>query len=217
MSLRITAALATRICALALVTAAPLVPAGAESMSDKMNNFFFGPPAQPNAPRPGDPVDIPCPSVDVREGATTLAINAPGQDPGPMNTRYQVSIGGTARECAPLGGMMSMRVGVEGRVLLGPAGGPGQVDLPLRIAVVQEGPEPKPIISKMVRLTVSVAPGQTGVPFRHIEQDLAFPMPSPSVLENYVVYVGFDPAAPSDKPVRKTKKGPAPAKRKPKQ
>ena len=40
---------------------------------------------------------------------------------------------------------MTMKVGVEGRVLLGPAGGPGQVDIPLRMAVVQEGPAPKTV------------------------------------------------------------------------
>ena len=62
-----------------------------------------------------------------------------------MTTRYQVTIAQTARECAALGGVMTMKVGVQGRVLLGPAGGPGQVDIPLRMAVVQEGPQPKTV------------------------------------------------------------------------
>ena len=55
---------------------------------------------------------------------------------------------------------MTMRVGVQGRILLGPAGGPGQVDIPLRLAVVREGPEPKPIVSKFARLAVAVGPGR---------------------------------------------------------
>ena len=91
-----------------------------------------------------------------------------------MTTRYQVSIAQTARECAPLGGVMTMKVGVEGRVLLGPAGGPGQIDVPLRMAVVQEGPNPKTIVSKFYRLAVAIPPGQTSVPFVHVEQDLTF-------------------------------------------
>ena len=90
---------------------------------------------------------------------------------------------------------MTMKVGVQGRVLLGPAGGPGQVDVPLRVAVVQEGPNPKPIVSKFYRLAVDVPPGQTAVPFVHVEQDVTFPMPRPGVLDTYVVYVGFDPGA----------------------
>jgi len=213
MRVRTAASITTCTCAVALVAAGLLAPAAAQSISDKMNSFFFGAPAQENPNGPVKPEDLPCPSVEIREGATTMAITAPGGDPGPLNTRYQISIADTARECAPLGGMMSMRVGVEGRVLLGPAGGPGQVDLPLRLAVVQEGPDPKPIVSKLVRLSVSVPPGQTGVPFRHIEQSLTFPMVRPGVLENYVVYVGFDPDAGPAKPERKAKKGPAPKKK----
>jgi hypothetical protein len=197
-----------------MVAAGVLAPASAQSISDRMNNLLFGKPAPDTTNEPTKPEDLPCPNVEVREGAATLAINAPGGDAGPMNTRYQVTIGDTARECAPLGGMMSMRVGVQGRILLGPAGGPGQVDLPLRVVVVQEGPDPKPVVSKLVRLAVQVPPGQTGVPFRHIEQNLTFPLVRPGVLENYVVYVGFDPGAGPVKPERKAKKGPAPKRRK---
>jgi len=193
----------------ALLLAGFAVTASAQSISDKLNSWFFGPPAQSNTPatEANAPPALECPAVEVRQGASTMSVNTPGADAGPMNTRYQISIGQTARECVPLGGTMTMRVGVQGRVLLGPAGGPGQVDLPLRVVVVQEGPDPKPIVSKLARLSVSVPPGQTAVPFTHVEQDLTFPMPRPSVLENYVVYVGFDPDAGAAKP-QKAKKAP---------
>ena len=198
----------TRICAAAIAAGLLLpAPAGAQSISDKLNSWFFGG-GSSSQQAPGDTpdnasIDIECPGVEVRAGASTLAINTPGAESGPMNTRYQVTIGQTARECAALGGVMTMRVGVQGRVLLGPAGGPGQVDVPLRVAVVQEGPEPKPIVSKFARLSVAIPPGQTAVPFVHVEQDVTFPMPRPGVLEAYVVYVGFDPAP--AKPERKQK------------
>jgi hypothetical protein len=209
-----TTLLLTRICAVTLAVAL-VTPAAAQSFTDKLNSWLFGPPAQDNATTNANtPAELECPGVEVRQGASTLAINAPGADPGPMNTRYQVTIGQTARECAALGGVMTMKVGVQGRVLLGPAGGPGPVDLPLRIAVVLEGADPKPIVSKFARLSVSIAPGQTAAPFMHVEQDVTFPMPSLAVLENYVVYVGFDPDGAAAKP-QKAKKGPAPAKRKP--
>ena len=202
----------TRLAA-AVIIAGLSAPASAQSITDKLNSWFFGPPAQGNAPaadaNANTPPELECPGVEVRQGASTMSINAPGAEAGPMNTRYQISIGQTARECVPLGGTMTMRVGVQGRVLLGPAGGPGQVELPLRVAVVLEGPDPKPIVSKLARLSVSVPPGQTAVPFMHVEQDLTFPMPRPSVLENYVDYVGFDPNAGPAKPQKK-----APPKRK---
>ena len=141
----------------------------------------------------------------MRQGASTLAISAPGAEAGPMNTRYQVTIGQTARECAALGGVMTMKVGVQGRVLLGPAGGPGQVDVPLRFAVVQEGPNPKTDRQQALsRWRSTIPPGQTAVPFVHVEQDVTFPMPRGDVLDTYVVYVGFDPGTPA-KPERKQK------------
>jgi hypothetical protein len=139
----------------------------------------------------------------VRHGASTLAISAPGTEAGPMTTRYQVSIGQTARECAALGGVMTMKVGVQGRVLLGPAGGPGQLDIPLRMAVVQEGAQPRTVLSRFYRLAVAVPPGQVSVPFVHVEQDLTFPLPGGAALDAYVVYVGFDPASLNQKPERK--------------
>jgi len=218
MSTRIAAFITTRIATAAVVTTALFVPAFAqENLTDKMNKFFFGAPAQ-DQPKGGPeaPADLTCPDVEVRAGAATMSINAPGGDPGPMNTRYQITIGQTARECHWLGATFNIRVGVEGRILLGPAGGPGQVDLPLRVAVVQEGPDPKPIVSKLIRLSVSIAPGQTGAPFTHVEQDLTFPTPRAAVLENYTIYVGFDPGAEPAKPERKAKKGP-PGKRAQKQ
>jgi len=201
------AAFTTRICAAAAIMVGSLShPASAESITDKMNSWLFGPPAQDNATTNANtPAEIDCPGVEVRQGASTLAISAPGAEAGPMNMRYQVTIGQTARECAALGGVMTMKVGVQGRVLLGPAGGPGQVDLPLRMVVVQEGPSPKPIASKFAKLSVSVPPGQTSVPYMHIEQDLTFPMPRPGVLESYVVYVVFDPNSAPAKPERKQK------------
>ena len=184
-------------------------PAVAQSITDKMGNWLFGGSSQQPAPgaSANTPSEIDCPGVDVRQGASTLAITAPGEA-GPMTMRYQVGIAQTARECAALGGVMTMKVGVQGRILLGPAGGPGQVDIPLRMAVVQEGPNPKTIVSKFYRLAVAVGPGQVSIPFEHVEQDLTFPMPGGAALDAYVVYVGFDPQSLNQKPERK------PAKRK---
>ncbi len=181
-------------------------PVGAQSFGDRINSWFGrgGSSPAPSGPTP-EAAEIECPGIDIRQGASTLSISTPGADSGPMSTRYQVSIGETARECAALGGVMTMKVGVQGRVLLGPAGGPGRVDIPLRLAVVEEGVNSKPVVSKLYRIAVDVPPGQTSVPFVHVEQDLTFPMPRAAVLDNYVVYVGFDPSAAPATPERQAK------------
>jgi len=193
--------------AAAIVLFGMLAPASAQGIGDKMKSWIFGPPAVDNNPNanPNTPKEIDCPGVEVRNGASTLSITAPGTETGPMTMRYQATIGDTARECVPLGGVMTMKVGVQGRVLLGPAGVPGQIDIPLRIAVVQEGVNPKTIVSKFYRVPVQIAAGQTSVPYTQVDQDLTFPMPPPAVLDAYVVYVGFDPSASPAKPERKTK------------
>ena len=132
-----------RAVAIAMCGAALCTPADAQSISDKLNSWFFGAPATDNRPAQAEQAELDCPSVDIRAGASTLAINTPGGEATPMTMRYQVSIGDTARECAALGSVMTMRVGMKGRVLLGPAGGAGQVDIPIRMAVVHEGPQPQ--------------------------------------------------------------------------
>jgi hypothetical protein len=141
--------------------------------------------------------DVECPSVTVRTGAATLMIGSkPGQgDPSALDLRYQATILRTARECRVNSGVMTMKVGVEGRVITGPAGGPGTVNVPLRLAVVQEGVNPKTILSKFASVPVDIAGSVDRAPFSHIDPEISFPLPQPiSNIDAYVVYVGFDPA-----------------------
>ena len=198
--------IACRTAAVALLMGVPASDGSAQSITDKLGNWLFGSSPPPESGSANTPAEVDCPGVDVRQGASTLSITEPGAEAGPMTTRYQVTIGQTARECAALGGVMTMKVGVQGRVLLGPAGGPGQIDVPLRMAVVQEGPNPKTIVSKFYKLAVAIPPGQTSVPYVHIEQDLTFPMPRGADFDAYIVYVGFDPASLNTKPERKPAK-----------
>jgi len=156
--------------------------------------------------------DVDCPDVQVRTGAATLLIGSkPGEaEPAALDVRYQGSIIRTARECHVNAGIMTMKVGIEGRVITGPAGGPGTVDVPLRLAVVQEGVSPKTVASKFGRETVTVNNSVDRVTFTHVESDIAFPLPQPlGLIDTYVVYVGFDPIG-----AQPEKKKP-PAKRKP--
>jgi hypothetical protein len=174
------------------------------SLADRFSSMFGSSPqaaAPMGGPAPGSDVD--CPNVDIRPGSSTLAIAGRGGESSVMDLRYQASIGRTARECALLGATMTIKVGVQGRIVLGPNGGPGQVDIPLRYALVHEGPEPKTLLTKLHRFPVTIGPGQTNVAFTHIEEDLTISAPDPVALQSYVVYVGFDPAAPKAAPERK--------------
>ena len=130
-----------------------------------------------------------------------------------MSLKYQGTFVRAARECAVAGGQMVMKVGVEGRIIVGPAGGPGQVDVPLRIAVVDETPAgSKMIVTKFIRVPVTVQSSTDNPTFTHIEEGLSFPLPPAAELDNYIVYIGFDPLAAEaqDKQKEKPKHKPKP-------
>jgi hypothetical protein len=164
------------------------------SWSSRISGFFSGAKpgvSQPASPTPSAP-DIECPGVDIRTGASTLEIAAKAAQPTAGDLRYQLSFGQTARECTVQAGVMSIKVGVQGRIILGPMGGPGNVGVPLRYAVVREGAEPRTIVTKFKRIPVTVGQDQTHVQFVDIEEGLTFPVPKASDLDAYVIYVGFD-------------------------
>jgi hypothetical protein len=175
-------------------TPAPTTPS--PSFGDRISSLFGS--ARPQAPAqqtqaaaaPGS-VEVECPVVEVRSGTSTLSVTGSGE--GATALRYQASLGRTARECSTNAGTLNMKVGIQGRVVLGPSGGPGQLDLPLRYAVVKEGPEPKTIISKLSRVAVTIPPEQGNVPFVHVEEGLNVPLPPQTELDAYVIYIGFDP------------------------
>jgi hypothetical protein len=170
-------------------------------------------PAAPGAPASAD---VECPAVEYRLGAATLAINDPGVENSALSLRYQASFLQTARECAVRDGNLNIKVGVQGRIVVGPAGGPGQITIPLRYALVREGLEPRTIWTKLFIVPVTVLEGQPNALFVHIEEEMTAPLPPAVELDAYVIYVGFDPdGAVPPKPPPKAKPKPKTAARAP--
>lgn len=186
-------------------------PASAQSLGDRFKSLFGGkseePPANaaPSEQPPVDP-DLSCPPVSIRAGASTYAVAAPGKQPVGNDLRFQATITRTARECSINGSEINARIGIQGRVIAGPAGAPQTVQVPLRVAVVQSGISEKTIATKAYQTTVTMTEGGSE-PFTLVADDLVYPAPSGAVADNYVFYIGFDPQAlkPEPKP-RATKK-----------
>ena len=180
---------------------------GGSGFRDRMANLFYGASgesaqAAQAAQALGNTADPnwDCPTVDIRTGASTMQLNA-GGEPSTGTLRYQASIARVARECVVAGPSMTIKVGVQGRVIMGQAGSPGQMEIPLRYALVREGPAPRTILTKLHRFSVPVA--ETTTPFLHVDEDITFTIPSRVDLESYVVYVGFDPATQKEAPAKK--------------
>lgn len=199
--------------ALALtVSFASVSPVAAQSLTDRFKSLFGGKsdePAQPKpAPAPGQPAaddDIDCPQVTVRAGASTYGVGATGKPAVGNDVRFQASITKMARECVRNGGEITARIGIQGRVIAGPAGAPNTVEVPLRVAVVQGGVGEKVIASKAYRTTVEMSEGGS-VPFTFVAEDLSYPVPSAAIADSYIFYVGFDPQALSPEPKARKKK-----------
>lgn len=199
--------------ALALsVSFASVSPVAAQSLTDRFKSLFGGKsdePAQSKpAPAPGQSAaddDIDCPQVTVRAGASTYGVGATGKPAVGNDVRFQASITKMARECVRNGSEIVARVGIQGRVIAGPAGAPNTVEVPLRVAVVQGGVGEKVIASKAYRTTVEMSEGGS-VPFTFVAEDLSYPVPSAAVADSYIFYVGFDPQALSPEPKARKKK-----------
>src|SRR5260221_10133632 len=158
------------------------------------------------------PANFECPSVTVRSGASTLTSAENPNEATATNLRYQVGISTTARECrmsAP--GTVSVKVGVQGRVILGPQGSPGAINVPIRYAVVYDGVPQRTITTRLERIAVTVPPEDTNVLFSHVVEGIEFPMPRAAEIDSYVVYIGFDPVA-AEQIDRTKKPAPRPAK-----
>jgi hypothetical protein len=153
-----------------------------------------------------DGVEIDCPVVKIRAGASTFAVGAPGKPAAGSDLRYQATITRTARDCTRSGNQITARIGIEGRVISGPAGAPPAVEIPLRVAVVQAGVQERTIATKVFRTTVSMSEGN--VPYSLVGEDLVYESPPGRSSDAYIFYIGFDPQAltpeaPARKPARK--------------
>jgi len=186
-------------------------PASSQSFTDKLKGLFGGGSSgeKPATAAPSEATgeaDLTCPPITVRAGASTFKVGAPGKEAVGNDLRYQATISKTARECTINGGEITAKIGIQGRVIAGPAGAPPSVQVPLRVAVVQAGVGEKVIATKAYQTTVAMSE-DSSVPFVLVAEDLVYPAPKGAVADNYVFYVGFDPQAlkpePKAKPAKK--------------
>jgi hypothetical protein len=127
------------------------------------------PPAEP-LPRDDQDEQLVCPEVIIADGGAALRAQS-GQDSGSL--RHQISILNVARECTPTGnGGYRLKVGVEGRVLLGPAGGPGTYGATLTTTVTRGTTQ---VARRAARVGGTIASGQGGTDFSHVEDGIVVP------------------------------------------
>ncbi len=102
-------------------------------------------------------------------------------------------MGDVARDCTRSGNDILMKVGVEGRVLLGPAGSPGSFTVPVRIAVRRDSDQ-KPAAAKLYQVPATIAAGETAGSFTLVTDPIAVPFLTTHADDDYTILVGFDSA-----------------------
>ncbi len=134
-----------------------------------------------------------CPEVIISDGGAAIRAQA-GQDSSGL--RYQISITNVARECTQTGkDTFRLKVGVEGRVLLGMAGSPGNYGATLTTTVMRGTTV---LAKRSSRVGATIASGQGGADFTHVEEGIMVPAGQGDV-DIFVSLGGGGPAAPARK------------------
>lgn len=128
-----------------------------------------------------------CPKIEIRDGTEALRTYTKPKEPSQETIIWQASISETARQCREdPNGKMAIKLGVSGRVLAGPKGGPENVTLPIRVAVVKY--KEAVLASELYKEQVTIGANLSTV-FRRVYQ---IEVPSPGKDRDYIIYVGFD-------------------------
>jgi hypothetical protein len=134
-----------------------------------------------------------CPEIQVRDGTQLLRIYERGMDGDNNALRFQGTVQKFARECRtdPATGATTIKVGVAGRLLSGPKGATGAVNLPLRIVVVKNGDEL--LYSELQPVAAEIPTGQSAMTWSKVVEGIV--IPAEPVQSRYIIYVGFDEVA----------------------
>ncbi|MGO4704718.1 hypothetical protein AB4072_02935 [Microvirga sp. 2MCAF38] len=152
-------------------------------------------------PLPAVIEDVFCPSIDVFEGGAAMQAYSGGRVGDAAGLRSQISLGQMARECVGRqDGSTVVKVGVQGRVLLGAGGGSGgRFDVPVRV-VVRSGDTV--FSNRVVRGSASIPAGDTQGQFTVIDEGIVV---SSASVNDFVIEVGLGSAA-AAQPARRARR-----------
>jgi hypothetical protein len=139
-------------------------------------------------PPPAEKREYSCPKAEILDG--TVAYRS-GDASSARGVAYQAAIGDIARECALVSAtQIKIRVGVQGRIILGEAGKPGTYSIPVRVAV-RKGDQT--VYSRVLPVSVTIPANDTQAAFVVLDDNIALPVGANDPGDEYTVLVGLDP------------------------
>ncbi|WP_323014325.1 hypothetical protein [Devosia sp.] len=127
-----------------------------------------------------------CPPIRVRPGTEAMFYYGNGRTGDPKALQYQGVIDETSRNCVVSNGLITVNMGVVGRVLLGPAGTQSTVNAPVRFAVERDG---QAVFSEKYSIPVALAQPARSAEFVKVLENVAIPYLGG---EDITIWVGFD-------------------------
>ncbi len=127
-----------------------------------------------------------CPPIKVRMGGEALFSYANNKIGDARALRYQAMIDKQSRNCVVSNGLITVKMGVVGRVLLGPVGTKSQFSLPLRFVVERDD---VPVFSQKYDIPVTITPPSQSEEFIKVVENVAIPYLGG---EDITIWVGFD-------------------------
>jgi hypothetical protein len=183
-----------------LIAVGPVAAQSRESDEGFFSRLLGRGKTEPSATAGKKEETLDCPEVRVPSGESALRVGGEGS----ASVRHQFSLGDVARECVHVGNQLTIKVGVKGRVLLGPAGTPGSYSAPLRIGIRKQQGE-QIAVSKVFNVGATIAPGTPGAEFMVVTEPFAVPFTTEHAADDYEVVVGFGKDA-KGAPVEKRKR-----------
>jgi hypothetical protein len=128
-----------------------------------------------------------CPEIRVRPGNEAIFRYA-GQAGNPRDLAWQGIIDNQSRNCVVSNGLITVRMGLVGRVLLGPKGSQQQVEVPVRFDVERDNVS---VFGERYTLPVTITSANQSGDFVKIIEGVQIPYVGG---EQIIIWVGFDPA-----------------------
>lgn len=127
-----------------------------------------------------------CPPIKVRNGGEALFYYGKGKVGDARSLNYQAVIEKQSRNCVVSNGLITVKMGIVGRLLLGPAGNQTNVNVPVRFAVERDE---VPLFSERYEIPVTITPPNQSEEFVKVVENVAIPYTGG---EQIVIWVGFD-------------------------
>lgn len=127
-----------------------------------------------------------CPPIRIRPGSEAMFYYGNGRTGDAKALQYQGVIDETSRNCVVSNGLITVNMGVVGRVLLGPAGSQASVNAPIRFAVERDG---QAVFSEKHTIPVAITAPARSAEFVKVLENVAIPYLGG---EEIVIWVGFD-------------------------